>query len=275
MTSESTSSVPPTPISGGTSSGSVFGSSEPTPMPQPAAETSEPSAAGSAGQIKTLIQGEMAASAQTIGAMIGAVHYHGEERIKRLSIEQHFELLEYEKLHRCRTRLHFEREMIEPLVHKLEQKPLLLLAGDPGLGKTSTALLTSGFLWEGNRTPPDQVLLCHHLESNVRVDFSEITGSDRYQNKILIFRHAFSARNEDFARFSSELTGDRANSWCERLRRNNSFLIVTTEKASIPCSREKLKSLGVLHELEAPPADSTRWHAPPRTAVTHRVKGAV
>ncbi|MFL6233699.1 MAG: hypothetical protein ACJ76N_11240 [Thermoanaerobaculia bacterium] len=198
----------------------------------------------------------MAASAQSIGTVIGTVHHHhGEERIKRLSVEQHFQLLECEKLHRFRMRLYFEREMIEPLVHQLEQRPLLFLVGDPGLGKTSTALLTSGFLWDRNqakRAPQDKVLLCHHLESNVRVDFSEVTGGDKYQNKILIFKDAFSAKNQDFVRFSSDLAGDRIDSWCERLRQNNSLLIVTTEGANIPCPREKLKSLGVLHELEEP-----------------------
>jgi hypothetical protein len=179
-----------------------------------------------------------------------------EGRIKRLSVDQHFTPYDLEKLHRLRKDLFFEPEIIDPLTHALEQRSILFLSGDPGLGKTSIALLACALLCSRNRNPLDKVLLCSNLDRDLRVDLHEFTGEgEKYKNKVFILKHGFATRNEDLLRFSSALTRDGINYWSDRLRNNNAFLIITEDRSSIPAANDRLRSLGVLHELAPPTSE--------------------
>jgi hypothetical protein len=207
--------------------------------------------------LKGMIQGGEVVVANAIQSLVQThIQFNqlsSDGRLRRLSIEHDFRAFDGEELKQHKKASHFEPEAIDPFVRRLEDKSLLILAGEPGLGKTTIALLVSALLWGRPRKPLEKVLLCRNLDSNLRIDFSEITGGHvDYQNKIVIFKHGFSSRNEDV---SSNLTVDRIEAWSERLRKNNSFLIVTEDQAEIPNSRDRLKGLGFLQELKEPQAE--------------------
>lgn len=187
------------------------------------------------------------------------IHYHrlsDEGRIQKLSITQHFERLDGERLSRERGRIYCEMTMVEPIVQRLEETPLLILTGQQGFGKTSLAIAASHRLWDRQRGTLEAVLLCRHLENNIRVDLKEVAGeSEEFHRRIVIFREALNSGNEDFLRFVASLSSDRLEAFLDRLRRSGSFLIVTADQPGIPVSSDKLKGLGVLHELEEPTAD--------------------
>lgn len=188
---------------------------------------------------------------------ISMICMSGEGRARKFSLEHFEERLDGEGLQRAKRRLFYEREDVEPIVQRLEQRPLLVLAGENGVGKTSLAVAAVGLLRERGRAPVEEVLVCRRLESNIRVNFHTITQEEpKLCNRGLIFALAAGCSNADILRFFSSLTGDRLDVCLDRLRRSGAFLILTTDREAIPGEVERLRGLGVLYEVSTPSADT-------------------
>lgn len=144
-------------------------------------------------------------------------------------------------------------EQIRHLVAVLEKWRILVLLGEPELGKATAALLMAHQLCV--RGSISGVLLCRRLDGAVRVDFNELAGGEpAYHNHLLIFKDAFALDNADLQRFFAELTTTTRQSYAGRLKGAGSYLVFTSDPSKVKRS-ESLLSLGILQQLSRPAPD--------------------
>ncbi|HJX28835.1 MAG TPA: hypothetical protein VJ885_13065 [Thermoanaerobaculia bacterium] len=171
---------------------------------------------------------------------------------------QHFRLRTPDDLERCEAELVFDATEIEELRWLLEERRILVISGDPESGKGSMALLIGYWLSKALRL--GGVLACQGLDSAVQVDLERIAGSNSFARHVLLFENALAGDNADLKAFlrSAEIVG--LARLRERLRRNNSAIILTVASHTISESEQRLESLGILSRV-APPSQALRLEA--------------
>lgn len=193
---------------------------------------------------------DLAIAASEIGEL--NLQFAAEGRATKLSIKN-FHPFDKAALREERSKLYFEPEGVDELALKLQQRRLLILAGEPEIGKTSLALLVASSLWLKLREPLKEAALCRSLESNVLVDFADLTGrAEDFHDRVLILGNAFATNNEGVMRFASQLNPQQLEIYVRQLRSSQSFLLLTADVPGLPGSQETLKSLHVLHEVPSP-----------------------
>jgi hypothetical protein len=215
------------------------------------------------GAVRPPEEGASHVASSVIGALsgghvttIGAVYmdYHiapdgSGETAGRLSLG-HFETWTADRLRVDTSELQADQGQLEKLTAVLAERRILILAGDPELGKTATALLVASRIVA--RDELLQVSLCRSLGRGVRVELGELAGGKRdYHRRILIFRDAFAWGNADLQRLGTELTTMTVGSYTERLRQSGTYLVFTSEFRQVP-NPESLRGLGILQETSGP-----------------------
>jgi hypothetical protein len=141
------------------------------------------------------------------------------------------------------TNLFFDSAQVERLAEILERQRFLVLSGEPETGKASLALLLAACLRRHGRSVKE-VLLCHHLAENIKVDFNSLCDNDeRFRDCFLIFTDAFASGNPDLLRFTSHLVEAELRALTEHLEGKGAFLIWTTDAQALPDSMPYLESV--------------------------------
>jgi hypothetical protein len=171
---------------------------------------------------------------------------------KKLSLG-HFEIWPADRVKRDVAKLITDDEQIKHLVSVLKERRIIVLVGEPELGKATAALLMAHQLCV--RGGISGVLLCRGLDGTVRVNFNELAGGEpAYQNQLLIFKDAFAWDNADLHRLGTELTTTTAQSHAENLKRAGSYLMFTSDPSKVKGS-ESLHNLGILQQMSRPTPD--------------------
>lgn len=117
-----------------------------------------------------------------------------------------------------------DESLIEGALADLEQQRILILAGEPGCGKSAMAIYLSTLLPHRQST-----LVVTPLEPEVEIDLREIDVAGR----TMIFVDAFRRRNRDLAGFFSRHGAMQEERLTEKLRKNEAYLIFTAVAADI------------------------------------------
>jgi DNA polymerase III delta prime subunit len=122
------------------------------------------------------------------------------------------------------------REEIEQLRCLLIEKRILVLSGESGLGKTTTAICLSSLLsadsGSGSGSSAETYLI-PVLDRHTRIDLHELCEAGEITNRIVIFKNAF-ARNPDLRGFFPEFNKFSLGEFAGKLRDTNSYFIFTT-----------------------------------------------
>jgi hypothetical protein len=156
---------------------------------------------------------------------------------------------------------------IEQLQKVLAKKRVLLLSGEVGLGRTTTAIYLAHLMMttaeSGNcaralnskksKTRLRQTYLIPALDRQTRVDFDEIHKDGKGPaNRFVVFENAFLRNNQYLLRFFKDLNEPRLAQFSDKLARSNCYLVFTftTTEASQLQSEPALKELH--YELKYP-----------------------
>ncbi len=135
--------------------------------------------------------------------------------------------------------------LLEELYATLCEKNLLVLTGEPEMGKTTTALYLSHQL----RQVSDHyngTYLVHPLDRNVKINFQEIIEQqDDFSSRLLLFKDAFAGGNRDLLEFFKQLGKPMLGAITEKLQRNHLFLIFTADTETVKDCQRQLSNLNL------------------------------
>ncbi|HSK76930.1 MAG TPA: hypothetical protein VLQ45_10770 [Thermoanaerobaculia bacterium] len=166
---------------------------------------------------------------------------------------RHFRTWTREDLERCEAELVFEPEAVEDLRWSLEETRLLILSGKPESGKGSFALLVGSHFRKAFRL--NGLLTRQGLDSTVRADLEEIASSSSFSRQVVIFEDVLAGENPDFKTFFKSVDPVLLASLAERLRKNESAIVLTVGAHTLADFQNRLESLGILKEIPSPSPD--------------------
>jgi HEAT repeat protein len=169
---------------------------------------------------------------------------------------QHFRSWSQEDLGRCEAELIIDESTVERLGVILEENRLLVLHGEPEVGKGMTTLLVAARLRQ--RQLLKGVLSCQSPDSGILVDLDEIASSAGFRNQLILLEDAIAGENSDLLRFLGAEDSLRIGALRERLRGNGAFLVLTAASGSLAAMEKRLSGLKILVRVEPPPTEILR-----------------
>lgn len=145
---------------------------------------------------------------------------------------------------------------VEHLRRVLVEKRVLILSGEPGLGKTTTAIHLASVVSErasaeGESAETPETYLIPTLDRHVKIDLHEICECDgEPYNRFVIFKDAFARRNHDLVGFFAQLTQFSLGEFADKLRKDNSYLVFTVTSSEAAQFQTELAGGGLRYELK-------------------------
>lgn len=145
---------------------------------------------------------------------------------------------------------------VEHLRRVLVEQRILILSGEPSLGKTTTAIHLANVVSErdgveGSGAEPPETYLIPTLDRHVKIDLHEICEcGDEPGNRFVVFKDAFARRNHDLVGFFAQLTQFSLGEFADKLRKDNSYLIFTATPSEATQLRTGLVDGDLCHELK-------------------------
>jgi len=165
----------------------------------------------------------------------------------------HFETWSPSRLQKEVGELESDEALISNLVATLMERRILILVGEPELGKAAIAMLMANQICR--QAEASGMSLCQRLEGAVRIDFNELTGDESaYHDQLLIIKDAFAWHNADLQRFCAEMTLTTARSYADRLKEVDSYLVLTSDSSKLQ-ETASLQNLGILQQMQRPAPD--------------------
>jgi hypothetical protein len=145
---------------------------------------------------------------------------------------------------------------VESLRRVLVEKRVLILSGESGIGKATTAIYL-GSLVAKHAADRDAEAASHEtfliptLERYDKIDPNEICEcSDAPGNRFVIFKNALTRCNHDLLRFLTQLNEYSLGQLADRLRKDNSYLVFTISPSEAAQLQPKLGDKDIHHELK-------------------------
>jgi hypothetical protein len=143
---------------------------------------------------------------------------------------------------------------IEQLRALLVEKRILVLSGEPELGKTTTAIYLSSLLTAAIQAetggPSGETYLVPSLDRQTRIDLHEICEVGDITNRIVIFKNAFARGNPDLRGFFPQLNKFSLGEFAGKLRNSNSYLIFTATLPEAPLFLHEHADSDLQHQLK-------------------------
>jgi hypothetical protein len=145
---------------------------------------------------------------------------------------------------------------VERLRRILVEKRVLILSGESGLGKATTAIYLGSLVsehagdGEAEATAPETFLI-PTLERYIKIDPNEICECDDAPgNRFVIFKNALTRCNRDLLEFLAQLNEYSLGHVADRLRKENSYLIFTVSPSEAAQLQPKLGDKNLHYELK-------------------------
>ena len=155
-----------------------------------------------------------------------------------------------------------DRKELERLRDLLNDKRVLILRGEAGLGKGSTAIYLAHSMAESLTAGKQGAEAEGEVESLETfliptpgpydsVDWDEIWHDGKEEPaRFVIFKNAFADRNQDLLAFVRQLKEFSLDQFANKLRKKNSYLILTTATSELPPPLQGSTMSGACYELQ-------------------------
>jgi hypothetical protein len=148
-------------------------------------------------------------------------------------------------------------EEIEQLRALLVEKRILVLSGESGQGKTTTAIYLSSLLsaetHDGNGSGRSgETYLIPSLDRHTRIDLHEICEAAEITNRIVIFKNAFARGNPDLRSFFTQLNKFSLGEFAGKLTQTNSYVVFTTTLSEASLFLHEHAETDLQHKLKYP-----------------------
>lgn len=144
---------------------------------------------------------------------------------------------------------------IEHLRRVLVEKRVLILSGESGLGKTTTAIHLASLVSadgcgaDGAGSP--ETYLIPTLDRYVKIDLHEVCECDgEPRGRFVVFKDALARRNHDLVAFFTQLTQFSLGEFAEKLRQGNSYFVFTVTSSEAAQLQAGVADGGLRHELK-------------------------
>jgi hypothetical protein len=164
---------------------------------------------------------------------------------------RHFTARTSQELERCEEELICDPLQVGELSAAFEQTRILILAGEPEVGKGSLGLQLGARL--SRSLGLRGMLSCQRLASGVQVDLEKVVDDATFGHQVVLFEDALAGDNSDLRAFCKSVDSLRLTTLKERLRKSASALLLTVSSAAVAEFERRLSGLGVLYPV-APPA---------------------
>ena len=145
---------------------------------------------------------------------------------------------------------------VERLRRILVEKRILILSGESGLGKATTAIYLGSLVAE-QADAGDVGAVSHKtyliptLERYVKIDLNEICEcGDVPSNRFVIFKNALTRCNHDLLGFLTQLNEYSVGQFADRLKKDNSYLIFTVSPSEAAHLQPNLGDKDLHYELK-------------------------
>ncbi|MET0621406.1 MAG: hypothetical protein ABW250_00350 [Pyrinomonadaceae bacterium] len=145
---------------------------------------------------------------------------------------------------------------VEHLRRILVEQRILILTGEPGLGKTTTAIHLANVVLEraggeDAEAEPPETYLIPTLDRHVKIDLHEVCECDEEPgHRFVVFKDAFARRNQDLVGFFAQLTQFSLGEFADKLRKDDSYLIFTVTPSEATQLRTGLADGDLCYELK-------------------------
>lgn len=156
-----------------------------------------------------------------------------------------------------------ERE-IDRLRMLISQKRVLILTGELRLGKRTTAIYIAQSIMKQVKPEADEeaphkpleIYVVPTLDRNVVINLAEIwKNGDSQVSRFVIFKNAFSGRNEDLSGFLRQLNESSLKEFARNLTQQNSYLIFTANTSDMSQLQLSLVESSLRYELKSLSSD--------------------
>jgi hypothetical protein len=145
---------------------------------------------------------------------------------------------------------------VERLRRVLVEKRILILSGESGLGKATTAIYLGSLIVEHTdagevEAVSPEIFLIPTLERYVKIDLNEICNCDDVpSNRFVIFKNALTRCNHDLLGFLAQLNEYSVGQFANRLKKDNSYLIFTVSPSEAAHLQPNLGDKDLHYELK-------------------------
>jgi hypothetical protein len=155
-----------------------------------------------------------------------------------------------------------DQDELECLRKLLNDKRVLILRGEADLGKASTAIYLAHSMAEYLTTGKHEAETEGEVESLETymiptpgpydsIDWDEIWPDGKEDPaRFVIFKDAFADRNQDLLAFVRQLKEFSLDRFANKLRKKNSYLVLTTATSELPLPLQNSLMSGACHELQ-------------------------
>ncbi|HZF12154.1 MAG TPA: hypothetical protein VFE33_25485 [Thermoanaerobaculia bacterium] len=144
----------------------------------------------------------------------------------------------------------FEKDGMEAMASVLTRRRLLVLAGEPKIGKRSLAVALTYRLWVQERLVA-MLLLRQSPARDMQVNLLSLFDDLESRDQLLIFPDVFDGGNAELRRFFTGLTEGRLDEITSLLQERRTFLVLTSDYERLGEEiGHRLKGLHVLHEVQ-------------------------
>jgi hypothetical protein len=170
------------------------------------------------------------ANARTLSAAIDGIPFTGEQEQELMAL--------------------FVGDMptIDRVVEAFDRTHLLLLLGERGVGKTTTALHIGGQI-SMRRRLQRPALLVKALDQNVQVDLRTLPDGKDFNSRITLFADVFEYRNRSLLTSFTRYEGLEWEHLSRKLKDNDAYLIFTACASDVTLFRSRIGRPMVQHEL--------------------------
>ncbi len=175
---------------------------------------------------------------------------------RELVIEQDFPSYPDPQLERLLQETICDEEEVSRVEAILSQHRLAVITGDPEVGKGTLARLVAARLHDRGRSlrvgesPP--------LHKEIRVPLDRLCEQGKFGPGVFLFCDFLAKGNSDLAQLAESLIELRLGTLGLHLRRQDSFLLLTSDRANLDKVWHRLHELQILHHTAGPPLDKIR-----------------
>ena len=170
--------------------------------------------------------------------------------IRTFSAQKHCISISPDEEHETANNYLCDEPFIANSLALLEDKHILVLTGEPELGKTTTAIYLAYLLRQKLRQEFRGTYLVPPLDSSVKIDLRELPAKKAgFSRRAVIFKDVFAHSNQDIKGWFTHLDSHLLREFSNNLKQAQTFLILTADLQTVREQQKQFSQLEIGRSL--------------------------